>query len=82
MAEPIVHLPEGFQMYGSLTTSYLDSNDVLHLNVNAPVIQIPAEGKRSVVAAMSECVPGTVVFLPGWTKAWQYTVSNTWVQFV
>jgi hypothetical protein len=78
MAEPIVHIPEGFQVYGNTVIGYLDGNDKLHLNINAPVIQIPSEEKKAVIAAMPECVPGTIVFLPGFTGMWQYDASGNW----
>lgn len=82
MPKPIVHTPEGFQTYGKSVISYLDGNDTLHMNVEAPVVMISAEGKLATLAAMDVCVPGTIAFLPGWTDAWQRTVNDTWEQFI
>lgn len=76
------HIPEGFQTYGQSTIAYMDSEDNLHMNVSAPVVMISAEAKLTTLAAMPECVPGTIAFLPGWTDAWQRTESDTWEQFI
>jgi len=82
MAEPIVDIPEGFQVYGNSVMAYLDADDILHTNVNALCIMIPSEAKKSVVEAMPECVPGTMVFLSGWVHAWQYGIDGTWTQIM
>ena len=82
MSEPIVHIPEGFQVYGNSVMSYLDTDGVLHMNIDAPCVMIPAESGLDVLAAMEECVPGTCAFLCGWTDAWQYNVDGTWTKFI
>lgn len=82
MSKPIIHLPEGFHVYGSSTIGYLDGNDGIHLNVEAPVIQIPSADKKAVLAAMRECVPGTIAYLPAWKGAWQYKADGTWEEMI
>lgn len=92
MSKPIVHTPEGFQTYGKSVISYLDGNDTLHMNVEAPVIMLnlsastataqDISAKLAILAAMDVCVPGTIAFLPGWTDAWQRTADDNWEQFI
>ena len=92
MPKPIVHTPEGFQTYGKSVISYLDGNDAPHMNVEAPVVMLNLTAstataqdiseKLAILAAMDECVPGSVAFLPGWTDAWQRTANDTWEQFI
>lgn len=76
------NIPEGFHVYGNAVMAYLDTDDNLQMNVSAPCVMISAESKLTVLAAMDECVPGTMAFTPGWKDAWQYKADGTWEQFI
>lgn len=92
MPKPIVHTPEGFQVYGKSVVSYLDADDTPHMNAEAPAVMLNLDAdtateqeitaKLAVLAAMDICVPGTMAFMPGWTDAWQRTVSGAWKKFI
>ena len=86
------HIPEGFQTYGNSVIGYMDENDIVHLDVSAPVVMLRLDPgtatteeineKLSALASEEACTPGTIAFMPGWGDAWQRTPYDTWQQFI